>query len=186
MPYERNQTQSQTITWFNYKYRGWHVLEVFGDESWVRYLFWYRGDHQRPGYLQHKTQPLYLIHEQKETLSHATRLVPWVTLLLVEMKNNLNLRRKIDHSLAELTDFGDSFSFNLAASHQNETPENWYNTTMSSSGLTVHNRKPSEQNIIRLFTFKKIPLNYSYSKHLNWESFAWHKICFSKGEAARP
>lgn len=73
---------------------------------------------------KHNTQPLRLIHEQKETLSHATRLVPWVTLLSLEMKNNLNLRRKLDHSLAELTDFGDSFSFILAASHQNETAEN--------------------------------------------------------------
>lgn len=33
------------------------VLEVFGDESWVRDLSWYAGNHQCPGYLQHIMQP---------------------------------------------------------------------------------------------------------------------------------
>lgn len=32
------------------------VLEVFSDESWVRNLSWYGGNHECPGYLQHIMQ----------------------------------------------------------------------------------------------------------------------------------
>ncbi len=46
------------------------LLEMFGDESWVRDLSWYGGNHQCPGYLQHRMQPPWVVMNCEKSPSY--------------------------------------------------------------------------------------------------------------------